>query len=128
MSEVQEAPPNAYQPQTPWQAIGTHRSHFDSVEEAMREAKLDWKVGLDPLYRPVEFDESGNPTRYREIPDRFAVVRDSDHRYLGTVGGTYHPLQNAEAFSPLDVAVREFGVQITGAGAFSLDALRRRRP
>lgn len=72
---------------TPWHGLGTKLDAPPTVEAAMAAAGLDWKVNLVQLQTP-----DGVPV------DRFACVRSSDSKVLGTVGGGYRPLQNDEAF------------------------------
>lgn len=100
----------AYQGSTPWHGLGTRVSSITSVEQALDAARLNWQVGLEPL-----FLADG-----RKVDDRKAVVRDVDKRVLGTVGPSFTPLQNAEAFGVLDEAMREHGVTIESIGALGL--------
>lgn len=77
---------------TPWHGLGTSVDGLATAEEAILAAKLDWRVCLEPAYQKT----SGGP--YREVPDRFLVVRDEDDRVLGQVSKRYVPVQNREAF------------------------------
>lgn len=100
----------AYQGSTPWHGLGTRTTGITSVEQALQAAHLDWQVGLEPL-----FLADG-----RKVDDRKAVVRDKDRRVLGTVGPSFTPLQNADAFGVLDEACRDHGVTIESIGALGL--------
>ena len=100
----------AYQGSTPWHGLGTRTTGITSVEQALRAAHLDWQVGLEPLFL-------GDG---RLVEDRKAVVRDKDRRVLGTVGPSFTPLQNADAFGVLDEACAEHGVTIESIGALGL--------
>ena len=100
----------AYQGSTPWHGLGTRTTGITSVEQALQAAHLDWQVGLEPL-----FLADG-----RKVDDRKAVVRDKDRRVLGTVGPSFTPLQNADAFGVLNEACRDHGVTIESIGALGL--------
>lgn len=85
----------------PWMKLGTVIEDPVSPGEAIKLAGLDWRVDLAPLqavYRGKVLD----------VPDRFAVVRDSDSAVLGNVGSKYETFQNEEAF--------EFFTPLTDAG------------
>jgi phage/plasmid-like protein (TIGR03299 family) len=70
--------------------------------------RLDWSVGLEPL-----FLADG-----RKVDDRRAVVRQTQPSViLGTVGAQYAPIQNADAFAVLSEACTSHGVTIESAGA-----------
>lgn len=55
-----------------------------------------YKAGCD--YR-APFDPAPSPVN---VPDSYAVVRNTDSRVLGVVGPDYTPLQNTDAFGLLD--------------------------
>lgn len=120
------APALPYQHESPWLKLGHDITTATTVEEALRAAGLDWTISLHDMYynkenlvdRP-DFDITvpvGD--RFVHVPQRRVVVRDQDHLILGTVGTAYQPLQNHEAFSVLDVAVKEFGVRFVAGGAY----------
>lgn len=86
-----------------------------TVEEAIKEAGLDYTVSLHPLRT-----ESG-----LDVPMSQAVIRNDTQEALGVVGNRYHPLQNELAASVLenvigkDKAVFEAGGTLrSGAVAF----------
>jgi len=101
----------AYQGQTPWHKLGTRMNGTTDVQAAMTAANLDWRVALQPMYY-----SSADGTRV-EVDDRKAVIRDTDTRYLGSVGSDYAPLQNIDAFAPLVDACQDHGCTIESAGA-----------
>lgn len=70
-----------------------------TAKQALKTAKLDWKVELEPMYRK---NKSG---KYDEIEDRFAVVRKDTDVMLGNVGSVFQPLQNVDAFDFMDQLV-----------------------
>jgi phage/plasmid-like protein (TIGR03299 family) len=73
---------------TPWHGLGTKLDNPPTVRDAIVAAGLDWKVGKVPLLRQDS---------YATVP-MFATIRESDGSYLGTVGPSYKPLQNNDAF------------------------------
>lgn len=99
----------AYQGTTPWHSLGTRLGATADVVEAMRVASLDWTVSLEQLQTPDG----------RKV-DRNAVIRDTpDRPILGTVGRDWTPVQNADAFAPLQDMCANHGVTIAAAGALS---------
>lgn len=84
--------------------------HAPKAAEALKLAKLNWSVELEPTYRQ---DKHGS---FIEIPGRHSVTRTRDGKVLGSVGSSYVPLQNAEAFEFLDNLVDE-GLAYDTAGS-----------
>jgi phage/plasmid-like protein (TIGR03299 family) len=115
---------SAYQHADPWHRLGKDLSTATSVAEALQLAGLDWTVSLHDTYWYNERSHMGltgvesenTDDKYVHVPQRKVVVRNSDQKILGTVGNAYVPLQNAEAFSVLDLAIREFGVKLIAGG------------
>jgi len=77
--------------EVPWHGNATILESPPTTEEAIRCAGLDWEVVLVKLGGELD----GVP-----LTDvgSWATVRKSDRRVLGTVGPTYRPLQNVDAF------------------------------
>src|SRR5688500_6929512 len=75
----------------PWAQLGTVIDKPVSPAEALVLAGLDWGVELAPLM-----------TRFNgeviDVPDRYAVLRDTDGKVLGNVGSKYETFSNREAF------------------------------
>ena len=110
----------------PMEAIGTTIPEQLTADEALQVAGLDWQVDHLPLFtlplikQETTLDALGNPVTQRvAISDEqvrpvvsetsVAIVRDSDQSILGIVGkGSYHSIQNREAFGLLD-GLREEG-------------------
>lgn len=101
----------AYLGETPWHRLGTPMTGRPTVADALEAASLNWNVELQPMYL------KRNGKIGKRIPKRFAVVRDVDSEVLGTVGTSYTPVQNSEAFGVLDAACKNHGVIIETAGA-----------
>jgi len=69
-----------------------------TVEEAIRQAGLDWTVEEHRVYVEQDDPQRGGP--YHILTDRYkALVRSTDQSLLSVVGEDYRPLQNAEAFA-----------------------------
>lgn len=87
--------------EVPWHKIGTVLSdHPETSAEAIKAAKLDWKVQLRNLFTAEGM----------QIPEFFATIRDDpEHGQipLGVVGKRYNPLQNVEAFEFFDNLVQD---------------------
>lgn len=84
--------------ETPWHKMGTYVGDKEvTSEEAIIAAKMDWDVKKRPLV--YTFDGE------RKSTDSFAIVREDNGRYLGTVGSKYEPFQNKQAFDFFDGVV-----------------------
>ncbi|HEY4281781.1 MAG TPA: DUF932 domain-containing protein [Chthoniobacterales bacterium] len=84
----------------PWHGLGQQLSKPPTAAEAIKAAKLHWRVGKKPMYAM-----SGGI--WYEIPDRYAVVREDlwgseECPIFATVSESYVPLQNEEAFAFFD--------------------------
>lgn len=75
----------------PWHGEGIILDNPPTTEEAIKCAGLDWDVHLVKLGGTFEGEAL-------EGVNAWATVRGSDKRVLGTVGPTYRPLQNRDAF------------------------------
>ena len=82
---------------TPWHGFGNPVPNALTAEEAIVEAGLDWEVGCQPIF--AEYDADGS---HIEVPDSYAVIRDTDRKVLGVVGKNYTPIQNTECFEFMD--------------------------
>ena len=100
----------AYQGETPWHKLGQRMNSSADVNAALDAAHLNWKVSLEPLQLADG----------RIVTSRKAVIREEGKRdILGTVGSSYHPIQNTQAFEVLSDACKDFGVTIESAGAIA---------
>jgi phage/plasmid-like protein (TIGR03299 family) len=73
---------------TPWHGLGQILDKAPSVEQAIKDAGLDWKVKLYDL----QTVDGNHPVTHK------AVVRETDKSILGVVGSKWRPLQNDKAF------------------------------
>jgi phage/plasmid-like protein (TIGR03299 family) len=89
--------------EAPWHGLGTRLKEPATAAEAIKEARLDWRVTKEPLH-------VRKGRRYYVVPNQFAVVREDQRKRgkcqaLGVVGSEYTPLQNDEAFAFFDPIV-----------------------
>lgn len=94
-----------YVGQEPWHGLGTKLDKPATAVEAIKAARLDWKVVKQPL-----FAIGGSVAL--PVPDKFAVVPQhkwgkADCPVFGIVGEDYTPLQNREAFAFFDDIVHQ---------------------
>lgn len=85
----------AYTNEEPWHGLGERVDDTLTPEDMVKAAGLDWSVEK----RPIFFNMPDNPVPTRQVPDKFALIRTSDHTCLSVVGNRYVPTQNIEAFS-----------------------------
>jgi phage/plasmid-like protein (TIGR03299 family) len=99
----------------PWHGLEQKLDGPATSVEAIQAAHLDWDVIKVPLFTKQR-------GRYRDIPNRFGVVRadessKGDTAVLGIVGASYKPLQNRQAFAWFDGIVGEGKAIYHTAGA-----------
>ena len=93
---------------TPWHGLGRRLMDPPTIDEAIVQAGLDWKVGLKPL-----FTEDGDRVTHQ------ATYRETDGKILGIVGPRYHPLQNDKAFRFFEPFVDSNEVNLETAGSLA---------
>ena len=76
----------------PWHGIGEVIQEAPTSEDAIRIAKLGWKVNQEPVYM-----KDGT-----EIENLFLNVREDTKDVLGVVRGRYNIIQNDESFKFVD--------------------------
>src|ERR1041384_6998698 len=104
-----------YVGQDPWHGLGTKLNKPATAAEAIRAAKLDWRVKKVPLYA------WGDGIAY-PIDGSFTVVPENRWGQekcptFGIVGNNYTPLQNHECFEFFDPIVDEGEAIYHTAGA-----------
>lgn len=81
----------------PWHRVGKDvmKPNGESMTtgEAIVEAQMGWTVRKEN-----QLVQSTGEV----VPDKFAIVRNDNNKYMGTVGGGYEIVQNAEAFDWFD--------------------------
>lgn len=107
--------------EVPWHGLGTVTDDVQTAKEALVVAGLDWQVTMEDMFvRHIETGPSiDDPVEVTEIdvPDSWAVMRDSDQAILGTVGGRYKPVQNHRAFEFFDSVVGSGEAKYETAGS-----------
>jgi len=79
----------AYAGATPWHRLGK-KVEGDATRNGsdfMVAAGMDWEAHKKPLYIK---DDNGD---FQVTQDSFAVIRNTDNKYLGTVGAQWDPIQ-----------------------------------
>jgi len=93
----------AYANEVPWHGLGESVSDQLTPEQMLKAAQLDWSVSKEKMYL-------GNG---KQVPGKYALVRDKDNSVLSVVGQTYKPVQNERAMS--------FFKQFTEAGQMTME-------
>jgi phage/plasmid-like protein (TIGR03299 family) len=104
-----------------------------TIEKALPASGLDWTVRKVPAYAPVSYvpdQETGllipEPgADLVAIENRYNVQRESDGKFLGTVGKTWEPTQNLEGFQVVQDLIEEAGGTAWIEAAGSLDGGRK---
>jgi len=89
---------------TPWQMFGHHDGSPLTSAELADANSLGWTVRKEPTFIRTKrgFIE--------QVPDSFAVVRDTDNAIIAPhVGAVYEPFQNAEMLEFGDALVEHYG-------------------
>jgi Domain of unknown function (DUF932) len=96
-----------------WHELGTvlPNDALDSAEALEYSGLARWELTKQPVF-------TGNPEDgYRQVRDRFAVVRATDGEALGVVGAGYRIVQNEDAFAWCDELLGGEGFHYKTAGA-----------
>lgn len=94
----------------PWHGLGVEVSNDLTPRQMAIKAGLDWKVSKEKLF--VRGGKS-----FQVVPDRFALMRDSDNTVLSIVSPTYKPVQNLEALDFFSKFVEAGQMQMETAGS-----------
>lgn len=109
----------AWTGERPWHGLGTQVAGLMTAREAIVAAGLDWQVGVQPLFVEGGFNLDTGVANMEGVEGFSAVVRKSDHKALGVVGGRYVPVQNTEAFDFFDAIVQDNGAKYETVGALA---------
>lgn len=82
----------------PWHGIGTVVDEYQTAEQALVTAGLDWQVSKQPVF----YLKDG---QHEAVKDKFVMVRSDNNVEVGVVGKSYTALQNSEAFSFMDAVI-----------------------
>jgi len=79
-----------------------------SIKEALEKSEITWGVEKLPLFVSLNGEN-------KLVPDKYAIVRDSDKTILGVVGNQYEIFQPSNAFAFFDPFVGEGMTHVTSA-------------
>jgi len=99
----------AFAHEVPWHGLGTQVRTDQTLEEWRDAARLNWGVGMQPIYV-----EAAGGTHQR-IPRHMAVMRDSDNRVFDVVSERFKPVQNE--------SILEFFRYFCDAGGATMETL-----
>ena len=102
----------AYSGKTPWHELGTKFDDLMTSQEALDAAGLNFTVSKIPV--GFAHPETGETVM---VDDRYATVRTDTFAGLGTVGKSYQPIQNKDAFNFMDGLVETGDVRYEVAGS-----------
>lgn len=109
--EVSHIETMAFAHETPWHGLGTRVTDELSYKEMLQAAGLDWTVSKQPLmFRTAD-------GTLKEVPDRYALKRDSDDKLMSIASGRYVPVQNEEALRFFDKFVKAGKAKLETAGS-----------
>ena len=100
----------AHEVSIPWMGVSTPVEGLMTAKAALKAAKLDWTVSTNPVQTIVN-------GKTLHIPNRRAIVRDSDQEVYGVVSTDYTPYQNKDVFSFLDTLVDDGSARYESAGS-----------
>jgi phage/plasmid-like protein (TIGR03299 family) len=109
--------------ETPWHGLGVVIADYQSAEEAIKTAGLDWTVRKEPIFVGLKTADYPfiKPThkngRINLIESKWATVRSNDARVLGVVGDDYTCFQNTEAFAWCDSILQSGELVFETAGS-----------
>lgn len=117
---------------TPWHREGVYLKQAPTLREAYRLAGMDFEVAAVPVFVPEGgvLAENGEPISvegaaeggmlvrgsFRAAKGGQAIIRLDRKTTLGVVGGDYTPLQNEEAFAPLEPLLDRGVVELETGG------------
>lgn len=104
----------AYTNEVPWHGLGTYIAKAPSVDEMLKQAKLDWTISKQPLHYS---DKGKEDEPNRKVDKYFALVRSSDGKCLDVAGHHYRPVQNSDAFKFFNEFVEAGKAKMETAGS-----------
>ena len=99
----------AYAGETPWHGLGVQVENDLSVEEMVAAAGIDWTVSKHPTFYRVGDNEIET--------GKFALIRDTDNKFLSNVSDGWEPCQNVDAFSIFEEFVERSELEMHTAGS-----------
>jgi phage/plasmid-like protein (TIGR03299 family) len=95
---------------TPWHGKGFPVNSNMTPQEMLVASKTNWTVSKKPIY----FEKAG---KMEIVPDRFALIRDSDESCLSLVGSKWKVNQNEKTFDFFSKYVKEGKMGMETAGS-----------
>lgn len=99
----------AYAGEVPWHGLGVKVNDDLSVEEMIEAAGLNWTVSKQPTFFRVGNEEIAT--------GKYALIRDTDKRFLSNVSDGWEPCQNIDAFSIFEEFVERNELEMHTAGS-----------
>ena len=99
----------AYAGETPWHGLGVRVEDTLSVKDMMKAAEIDWGVAKSPMF----YDVNGRVIN----SGKFALLRETDDKFLDTVSDTWEPCQNEDAFAIFEEFVEAGELEMNTAGS-----------
>lgn len=102
----------AWATQVPWHGLGVQVPSDVGVDEMLRLSGLNWTVEKRAAYVQTR-------NGFEVVPDQYHLVRSTDETVLTTVGKSYTPVQNAEAFEFFREFVEAGDMRMETAGSLN---------
>lgn len=97
----------AYKGEVPWHGLGNKVTNNMSPKQMLKVAGLDWTVSKQSLTMP----------NGKQVPNQFALWRDTDKQFLSIVGKVYKPVQNEEALDFFKKFIKAGHMEMETAGS-----------
>jgi phage/plasmid-like protein (TIGR03299 family) len=99
----------AYAGEVPWHGLGVKVNDDLTVDEMIAAAGLDWTVSKQPTFYRIGDEEIST--------GKFALIRDTDKKFLSNVSDGWEPCQNRDAFSIFEEFVERNELEMHTAGS-----------
>ena len=99
----------AYAGEVPWHGLGVKVNDDLTVDEMIEAAGLNWTVSKQPTFYRIGDEEIAT--------GKFALIRDTDKKFLSNVSDGWEPCQNHDAFSIFEEFVERNELEMHTAGS-----------
>jgi phage/plasmid-like protein (TIGR03299 family) len=99
----------AYAGEVPWHGLGVKVNDDLTVDEIIEAASLNWTVSKQPTFYRIGDEEIAT--------GKFALIRDTDKKFLSNVSDGWEPCQNRDAFSIFEEFVERNELEMHTAGS-----------
>lgn len=100
----------AFANEVPWHGLGNRVNPDVTVDEMLIAAGLNWDVKLHPTFAKVGDD-------YIRVPNKSALIRETDKRILTTASDNWKPVQNREVLEFFREYAEAGGAKLETAGS-----------